>query len=144
MHFSVAFASTTRRTYTKTKKGYKWRRFWRKDSRCVFLLYLSDVWRNFSVDFFRWYRVSVLTTRMSWILPAPLFQRSRMRRSTFWYYFSVSTGELLWWVPRSLGLYFLHETTWVDEVVITHVRGGEGFSCKVSNSTTDIVVASGS
>ena len=51
-----------------------------------------------------------------------------------------------WWVfvrvPRRLGLSLPHNMTWMDERLVVHIRGGEGFACEVSNPITELVVTS--
>ena len=41
-----------------------------------------------------------------------------------------------------MGLYLPHGSTCMDEGVIAHVRGVEGFACKARNLIMDLVVTS--
>ena len=53
---------------------------------------------------------------------------------------------ILWWivgrVSRRMGIYLLYIMTLMYEGVVAHVQGYEGFSCKVSNTITELVVTS--
>ena len=48
IHLKVASASNPKSPPTETKKGEKWRRWWRHDYRHFHLFYFSEKWRNFS------------------------------------------------------------------------------------------------
>ena len=81
--FRVAVSSTLRSPSTKATKREKCRRCWRQAFRYILFFPLSDSWRHFSGDLRTYDRTSVFTTRMSWTLSVPCYQRSRIRRSPF-------------------------------------------------------------
>ena len=102
MHLSVASASMSRRPSTETAKGRSFRHFWRQCSRYLLLFPFFAVRRHFSGNLFQLEMSSVFMTRMSWILSIPLYQSSRISRSTFFSEFSTATGGLLISIPAVL------------------------------------------
>ena len=141
--FRVAVASTPSNTYIKAAKGVNFMRCWRHASSYIRFFPLSASCRYFSGVFTAWVLASVFTTRMSWTLSVPFYQRSRISRYPFC---SVASGSNAssWSVetPVLAGLAFGLFTAQPAKMrgVVVHVRGSEGFSGQVYDPVPDLIM----
>ena len=84
MCLSISSASMLKWMSTETTNQQKLWCFWSQASRYLHFISFSSVRRHFLVDLLCCEKASVFTTHMLWILSIPLYQRSYIRRCTFW------------------------------------------------------------